>query len=188
MRSRIGILAAGIVLGASLLASTGCVGMGLLAVQRSIVYDDVVYVRDNMTLYKRFRSDAVMAPYSLRMQHVGSITSGNENLILFPNYGAAVASGLRFRIDPESRPDIPYSTQPRSVRVKEREEYRYSERTERKIAEEIERQKELGFEGDLAPETAAQGGDCCSFLLEKNAAENGADKKDKKDKKDGAKK
>ena len=98
------------------LVAAGC---GVMTVGHAVymrgVYDDVVYVRENNTLYKRYRADGLMAPITLRQKNLGSITHRNDKIIIFDNYGQAVATGLDFAIDGCSRPDIAYSTHPGSV-------------------------------------------------------------------------
>ncbi len=83
---------------------------------RSMTYDDVVYVKSTKTLYKRKSRDGVFANPSLLATGIGQleITPYNHEIILFDCYRDAVRSLTEmnedFRIDSESRPDIPYST------------------------------------------------------------------------------
>lgn len=109
--------AAGGLLVGSLFAAGGC-GPFFVAdcAYRSMTYDDVVYVKDTKTLYKRKSRDGMFEHPSLEKAGIGilEIHPRNDNIIIFDCYRDAVRTltetNTDFRIDSESRPDVPYST------------------------------------------------------------------------------
>ena len=67
------------------LVLSGCVSTVPLLIRRSIVSDDVVYVKSNNTLYKRYLHDGVLLKGNPRMleNSGGCINDKNDNIIIY---------------------------------------------------------------------------------------------------------
>jgi len=88
----------------SLFVCNGCVvGIGLLA-RRMVVKDDVVLVKDENVLYKRYIYDGTFLRGNKKLlEKVGDINANNDKVIVFKNYQAAIDSGMEFTVDEESK-------------------------------------------------------------------------------------
>ena len=73
------------------LVLSGCVSTVPLLVRRSIVSDDVVYVKPNNTLYKRYLHDGMLLKGNPRMLETtgGNITDKNDNIVIYKDFEAA---------------------------------------------------------------------------------------------------
>jgi len=72
-----------------LVACSGCITAIPYLVRRSVVHDDVVLVRENNTLYRRYIPCGVrLRPNKELLEIAGSITMNNDKVIAFSNYEA----------------------------------------------------------------------------------------------------
>ena len=76
----------------------GCVGAVPYWVRRSVVHDDVVLVKENNTLYRRYIPKGVwLKPNRELESKAGRIVSSNKDIKVFGSYEKAKNSGKVFK-------------------------------------------------------------------------------------------
>lgn len=77
-------------LGLLALFCSGCLTTAPYWIRRSVVHDDWVYVKKTNMLYRRYIPAGVRLKGNPELlKAAGSITSSNDGIIVYPNYGAA---------------------------------------------------------------------------------------------------
>ena len=78
----------------------GCITSAPYWIRRSVVHNDVVYVKSNNTLYRRYIPSGIrLKPNKALLEAAGSITSSNENIVVFGNYQKAKDNDYDFMED-----------------------------------------------------------------------------------------